>query len=252
MATHSSILAWKIPWSLAGYRPWGCRESEKTEWAPHNTQQGRLTGPPGSEAVLPSSLSASWKHWRGTWSPEKQTGLSSCLSISRSKLQRTWSSSVYTHFQVQACLRDWQLQTLPLPSQPRGFRIEIGALCNLALGKSISSSEHCSGNGNIVSQSKPGLGQSSGFRRHPSCNSSPNVRVFLVHYFIPCEVGVRVSILEKKLKLQEGKGLACGHEVGKWPGSDLTHSPLSDLTLPSLGPLLQVPTLYRILPSWST
>ena len=29
MATHSSILAWKIPWgkSLVGYGPWGCRES---------------------------------------------------------------------------------------------------------------------------------------------------------------------------------------------------------------------------------
>jgi len=28
MATHSSILAWRIPWteSLAGYRPWGCKE----------------------------------------------------------------------------------------------------------------------------------------------------------------------------------------------------------------------------------
>ena len=28
MATHSSILAWEIPWterSLVGYRPWGCR-----------------------------------------------------------------------------------------------------------------------------------------------------------------------------------------------------------------------------------
>ena len=23
MATHSSILAWKIPWSLEGYNPWG-------------------------------------------------------------------------------------------------------------------------------------------------------------------------------------------------------------------------------------
>ena len=24
-ATHSSILAWRIPWSLAGYSPWGCK-----------------------------------------------------------------------------------------------------------------------------------------------------------------------------------------------------------------------------------
>ena len=31
MATHSSILAWRIPWteSLAGYSPWGCRVGHK-------------------------------------------------------------------------------------------------------------------------------------------------------------------------------------------------------------------------------
>ena len=34
MATHSSILAWKIPWteSLADYSPWGHNESDMTEW----------------------------------------------------------------------------------------------------------------------------------------------------------------------------------------------------------------------------
>ena len=33
MATHASILFWKIPWteSLAGYSPWGCKESDTTE-----------------------------------------------------------------------------------------------------------------------------------------------------------------------------------------------------------------------------
>ena len=33
MVTHSSTLAWKIPWteSLAGYSPWGCKESDTTE-----------------------------------------------------------------------------------------------------------------------------------------------------------------------------------------------------------------------------
>ena len=40
MATHSSILAWKIPWiqklgdgqgGLACYSPWGCKESDTTE-----------------------------------------------------------------------------------------------------------------------------------------------------------------------------------------------------------------------------
>ena len=37
MATHSSILAWRIPWqrSLVGYSPWGCKESDMTEWLTH-------------------------------------------------------------------------------------------------------------------------------------------------------------------------------------------------------------------------
>ena len=33
MATHSSILAWRIPWigELVGYSPWGRKESDVTE-----------------------------------------------------------------------------------------------------------------------------------------------------------------------------------------------------------------------------
>ena len=33
MVTHSSILAWRIPWTriLAGYSPWGCKELDMTE-----------------------------------------------------------------------------------------------------------------------------------------------------------------------------------------------------------------------------
>ena len=33
MATHSSILAWKTPWTeeLDGYSPWGHRQSDMTE-----------------------------------------------------------------------------------------------------------------------------------------------------------------------------------------------------------------------------
>ena len=36
MATHSSILAWKIPWTrnLAGYSPWGHKDSDTTERLP--------------------------------------------------------------------------------------------------------------------------------------------------------------------------------------------------------------------------
>ena len=33
MATHSSLLAWRIPWkrSLAGCSSWGCKELDRTE-----------------------------------------------------------------------------------------------------------------------------------------------------------------------------------------------------------------------------
>ena len=33
MATHSSILAWRIPWTEepGGLSPWGCKESDITE-----------------------------------------------------------------------------------------------------------------------------------------------------------------------------------------------------------------------------
>ena len=39
MASHSSILAWKIPWTerLEGYSPWGCKESDTTEHAHTHT-----------------------------------------------------------------------------------------------------------------------------------------------------------------------------------------------------------------------
>ena len=39
MATHSSILAWRIPWtnSLVGYSPWGCKESDTAEATNHRT-----------------------------------------------------------------------------------------------------------------------------------------------------------------------------------------------------------------------
>ena len=39
MATHSSILAWRIPWTeeLVVYHPWGCKESDTTEATEHAT-----------------------------------------------------------------------------------------------------------------------------------------------------------------------------------------------------------------------
>ena len=31
MAAYSRVLAWRFPWSLAGYSPWGCKESDTIE-----------------------------------------------------------------------------------------------------------------------------------------------------------------------------------------------------------------------------
>ena len=46
MVTPSSLLAWRIPWtgSLAGYSPWGCRESYKTEATYHLSSLHILLG----------------------------------------------------------------------------------------------------------------------------------------------------------------------------------------------------------------
>ena len=41
MATHSTILAWEIPWteSLEGCSPWGCKESDMTEHICNTTRR---------------------------------------------------------------------------------------------------------------------------------------------------------------------------------------------------------------------
>ena len=37
MATHPSILAWTIPWTEESGSPWGCKESDTTEWLSTHT-----------------------------------------------------------------------------------------------------------------------------------------------------------------------------------------------------------------------
>ena len=48
MATHLSILAWRIPWSLAGHSLWGCQELDTTERLTHTRV---LEGFPGGSSV---------------------------------------------------------------------------------------------------------------------------------------------------------------------------------------------------------
>ena len=47
MATHSSVLAWRIPWterSLASYSPWGHKELDRTEQLNNNNNR-KYVGP---------------------------------------------------------------------------------------------------------------------------------------------------------------------------------------------------------------
>ena len=44
MAIHSSILAWRIPWTEepVGYSPWSQKESDMTKWLTHKRAAGKL------------------------------------------------------------------------------------------------------------------------------------------------------------------------------------------------------------------
>ena len=51
MTTHSSSLAWRIPWTETGYSPWGHKELDTTE-EPHFTSlpiSVQVSGPGGPE-----------------------------------------------------------------------------------------------------------------------------------------------------------------------------------------------------------
>ena len=70
MATHSSILSWRIPWieEPAGYSPWGRKESDTTErlhilltLSPlHQAPPSSIWGHQGTEQVLRTSRARLW------------------------------------------------------------------------------------------------------------------------------------------------------------------------------------------------
>ena len=62
MATHSSILAWKSPWTEepGGYSPWGHKESDTTEQlsTAHNTNTKKKTLMAGGESMKMQCISS--------------------------------------------------------------------------------------------------------------------------------------------------------------------------------------------------
>ena len=71
MDTHSSILAWRIPWTedLAGYSPWSCKELDMTEHAHVHTHTNTHRRCDSRSKNLESCEEGSWvKECR--WSPE--------------------------------------------------------------------------------------------------------------------------------------------------------------------------------------
>ena len=67
MATHSSTLAWKMPWigePGAGYSPWGRKESDTTERLHfHFPDPGYLLGFPGGSGDKESAFNAGDSGW---------------------------------------------------------------------------------------------------------------------------------------------------------------------------------------------
>ena len=61
MASHSSILAWKIPWTEETgrlYSPWGCKESDTTGRPSSAQHKDNERGFPGGSDVKESACNA--------------------------------------------------------------------------------------------------------------------------------------------------------------------------------------------------
>ena len=80
MATHSSVLDWKIPWirESGGYSPWGLRESYMTEYS-----RTASNVPP---TFFVSTCSSVAKSCPTPWTVARQASLSFTFSLSLLKL----------------------------------------------------------------------------------------------------------------------------------------------------------------------
>ena len=133
MATHSSILAWRIPWTEepGGLQPWGHRELDITEWLTH-TQERRADGRTWAHedfvggphvAKMPHSQSRrpEFDLWSGNWIPHAATKSfhaptkTQCSQISKyykKKRKRRWAHG-FSPFRWGVGV-GWNLDSLPL------------------------------------------------------------------------------------------------------------------------------------------
>ena len=111
MATHSSILAWRIPWTEEPgglYSPWDCKELDKTE---------RLM----EKAMAPHSSTLTWKiPWM-----EEPGRLQSMGSLS---VRHNWVTSL-SLFTFMHWRRKWQPAPVFLPGESQGRGSLVG--CHL-------------------------------------------------------------------------------------------------------------------------
>ena len=91
MAIHSSILAWRIPWTEKpdGLQTWGGEESDTTEWL--TVSLSHLQSQLSLLLCKPSSASHPWLVWPLVLASTQGQGLWPCFGDSRMRLPRSWA-----------------------------------------------------------------------------------------------------------------------------------------------------------------
>ena len=95
MATHSSILAWKIPCTEEPGSPWGCKESDTTEHVPvpvHTYTRACARAHTHTHSSLPASFVVPHR----MWDPSSLTRAQICVScIGRQSLNHSTTREVH-------------------------------------------------------------------------------------------------------------------------------------------------------------
>ena len=102
LPTHSSILAWKIPWmkELVGYCPWGCKEPDMTEQL--NTKAKRSQTPNSHYQLIVMGNFPVCPWWKQTWLFWMETGsrLKDSLQRKVGKGILYWKLGVFSYLEL--------------------------------------------------------------------------------------------------------------------------------------------------------